>query len=63
MHSSNVFTSFDLAQGYLQLAMEEEASRRQHLEQILQACRSLLICLLACQIPGQASAGCGAMSW
>ena len=28
VHSSNVFTSFDLAQGYLQLAMAEDAIKK-----------------------------------
>ena len=58
VHNCNVFTSFDLAQGYLQLAMaEDDISRRPHSEQVLQANTSLLTCLLACLMPGQASAG------
>ena len=57
LHSHNVFTSFDLAQEYLQLARQKMASRRLQLEQVLQAYMSLPICLLACQMPGQASAG------
>ena len=36
-------------------------SRRPHSEQVLQACTSLLACLLACQKPGQASAVDGAI--
>ena len=31
IHSSNRFSSFDLAQGYCQLAMEESNIKRQHL--------------------------------
>ena len=36
---------------------QKMTSRRLHLEQVLQACTSLLVCLLACQMLGQASAG------
>ena len=36
---------------------QKMTSRRLHLEQVLQACTSLLACLLACQMLGQASAG------
>ena len=44
VHSSNWFSSFDLALGYLQLAMEESNIKRQHLELVQQVCTSLLIC-------------------
>ena len=50
VHSSNWFTSFDLAQGYLQLAMEESNIKKQHLELAQQASMSLLVCLLDCQM-------------
>ena len=43
VHSSNWFSSFDLAQGYLQLAMEESNIKRQHLEPVQQVCMSLLV--------------------
>ena len=60
VHNCNVFTSFNLAQGCLQLAMAEDdkiISRRLHLEQVLQAYMSLFACLSACLMLGQASAG------
>ena len=60
VYSSNVFTCFALVQGYLQLASwlwQKMTSRRPHLEQVLQAYMNLLICILACQMLGQVSAG------
>ena len=57
VHNCNVFTSFDLAQGYLQLAMAEDDIKRLHLKPVFQACMTLLICLFACPMLGQASAG------
>ena len=44
VHSSNWFSSFDLAQGYLQLAMEESDIKRLHLEPVQWVCTSSLIC-------------------
>ena len=44
IHNSNWFLSFDLAQGYLQLAMEESNIKRQHLEPV----QWVYICLLIC---------------
>ena len=46
IHSSNWFSSFNLAQGYLQLAMEESDIKRQHLEPVQWVYLSLLICHL-----------------
>ena len=42
------FTSFDLTQGYLQLAMVRLTYIKQHSMQVHQVCMSLLICLLVC---------------
>ena len=50
IHISNWFSSFDLAQGYLQLAMEESNIKRQHLEPLQWVFMSLLICYLDFQI-------------
>ena len=50
IHSSNWFSSFDLAQGYLQLAMEESDIKRQHLEPIQWVYMSLLLCCSDCQM-------------
>ena len=50
VHSSNWFSSFDLAQGYLQLAMEESNIKRQHLEPVQQVYMSLLVCHLDFQM-------------
>ena len=50
VHNSNWFSSFDLAQGYLQLAMEESNIKRQHLEPVQQVCTSLLLCRLDFQM-------------
>ena len=50
VHSSNWFTLFDLTQGYLQLAMEEDDIQKQFLELDLQASMSLLACLLGYQM-------------
>ena len=50
VHSSNWFSFFDLAQGYLQLAMEESNIKRQHLELVQQVCMSSLVCLLDFQM-------------
>ena len=51
VHSSNWFTSFNLAQGYHQLAMEEsDNKKRRHLELAQQASMSLLVYLLDCQM-------------
>ena len=44
------FTSFDLAQGYLQLAMNEVDIMKKHFVQVHLACMSLLICHLDCQM-------------
>ena len=44
IHSSNWFSSFDLAQGYLQLTMEDSDIKRQHLEPVQWVYMSLLIC-------------------
>ena len=44
IHSSNWFSSLYLAQGCLQLAMEENDIKRQHLEPVQQVYMSLLIC-------------------
>ena len=49
VHSSNWFMSFDLAQGYLQLAMEEDDIQKQLLELDHQASVSSLTCLLPYQ--------------
>ena len=48
VHNCNVFTAFDLVQGYLQLAMAEDDIKKTTLEQVLQAFTSLLVCLLPC---------------
>ena len=50
IHSSNWFSSFDLAQGYIQLAMEESDIKRQHLEPVQWGYMSLLICCLDYQM-------------
>ena len=44
VNSSNWFSSFDLAQGYLQLEMEESNIKRQHLELVQWVYMNLLIC-------------------
>ena len=46
VHSSSWVSSFDLAQGYLQLAMEEKQRKRLHLELVQWVCMSLLKCHL-----------------
>ena len=46
IHSSNWFSLFDLAQGYLQLAMEESSIKKLHLEPVQWVCMSSLVCLL-----------------
>ena len=46
VHSSNWFSLFDLAQGYLQLARRKVTSRRLHLELVQWVCTSLPICHL-----------------
>ena len=50
VHSSNWFLSFDLAQGYLQLAMEESNIKRQHLEPVQWVYMSLIVCHLDYQM-------------
>ena len=50
VHSSNWFMSFDLTQGYLQLAIVDGNIQKQLLELVHQVSMSLLICLLACQM-------------
>ena len=45
-----VFFSFDLMQGYFQLAMEESDIKRLHLEPVQQLCTSSLICHLDSQM-------------
>ena len=57
VHDCNVFTSFDLVQGYLQLAMAEDDIKKTTFRAVFQAYTSLLICLLACPMLHQASAG------
>ena len=49
-HHSIWFSSFDLAQGYLQLAMEESGIKRLPLEPVQQDCMSSLICHLNSQM-------------
>ena len=44
VHSSNWCSSFELAQGYLQLAMEESDIKRVHLEPVQWVCMSFLVC-------------------
>ena len=46
VHSSNWFSSLDVGQGYLQLAMEESNIKRLHLEPGQEVCMSLVICHL-----------------
>ena len=58
VHNCNVFTSFDLAQGYLQLAMAEDDIKKTTFR-----AGSLLTCLLACLMLGQASAGKWSNVW
>ena len=48
VHSSNWFTSFDLAQGYLQLAMEKGDIQETGFRAGSSGLYSLLACLLAC---------------
>ena len=50
VHSSNWFTSFDLAQGYLQLAMEESDIKMTAFRAGSTASMSLLICLSGFQM-------------
>ena len=57
VHNCNVFTSFDLHKDTCSWQWQKMISRRLHLEQVLQACTSLLVCLLACPMLGQSSAG------
>ena len=49
VHSSNVFTSFNLVQGDLQLAMAEDI-KKTSFKADTSGCTSLLICLLAWQM-------------
>ena len=51
------FTSFDLAQGYLQLAMDEVDIHKPHFGQGHLGCTSSLVCLLVCPIQVLASVG------
>ena len=56
--SSNVFTSFDLAQGYLQLAMAEDDIRKTTFRAGFSGLYEFIhIFLVVCQMLGQASAG------
>ena len=50
VHSSNVFTSFDLGQGYLQLAMAEDDIKKTTFRSGSLGLYELPICLLACQM-------------
>ena len=50
VHSSNWFSSFDLAQGYLQLAMEESDIKIMHLELAQWVCMCSFICHLDSQM-------------
>ena len=58
VHSSNWFSLFDLAQGYLQLAMEESDIKRPHLEPVQWVCMSSLVCCLHSQITALVSVTC-----
>ena len=57
VHSCNVFTFLVWCKVTCSWLWQKMTSRRPHLEQVLQACMSLLVCLLACQMLVQASAG------
>ena len=55
VHSSNWFSSFDLAQGYLQLVMEESDIKKTALRASSTVCTSLPICCLDSQMQTLAS--------
>ena len=57
MHNCNVFTSFDLAQGYLQLAMAEHDIKKTTFRAGSSGLYEFTYMLLACQMLGHASAG------
>ena len=57
MHNCNVFTNFNLVQGYLQLAMAEDDTKKNTFRAGYLGCLNLLICLLVCPMLGHASAG------
>ena len=50
VHSSNWFSSFDLEQEYLQLAMEESDIKKLYLEPVQCVCMSSLVCCLDSQM-------------
>ena len=50
VHSSIWISSFDLAQGFLQLVMEESDTKGLHLELVQWVCMSSLICHLDSQM-------------
>ena len=57
VQNSNVFTSFDLVQGYLQLAMAEDDIKKTAFRAGFSGLYEFTHMPLACQMPGHTSAG------
>ena len=57
VHNCNFFILLTWHKDTCSWLWQKMTSRRLHLEQVLQACMSLLVCLLACLMLGQASTG------